>query len=655
MSRGPLGRRSTAEWSLACVLEPRVLLAFAPVGEPALANTTFPFFETHPSVAADADGDFVVVWERRSSSDGPGDIYGRRFDREFVPRGDEFLINTTTFGNQLGPKVAMDADGDFVVTWYDDTLAETVWARRFNAAGAPAGPEFQIGMPDSQADAYPSVAMDPAGNFVIAWEADIPTNPPEPYIENRVYARRFAADGSVRGPDVRVNVGGIVGETWPALAMDRDGDFVVAWHEVYTGSKLVARRFDAGGRPLTGPLIVSDAVDQPDVRAAVAMDGEGGFVVAWNDEPALGFSQGFARRYDAAGSPLGESVPLHGPPGRDPYDVALAVHPDGDAVAVWEDWPVPHRNDQQAMRGTVLRASDPQAVPGPEDFAVAQPFDGSAPFHPAVAIDGEGDAVVAWSQLPDTTRGGIFFRRYHLSPPRDLPARVERVFASSARWTAEFRRALAAQGLGDEALGLAVGGPDPAGWRLHRPRLPWRSVDRIAVRFDDDVVVSADDLKVMGRRFADYPIARAPDGSPAFSYDPATRTATWTLARPLEEDVVTVEVDGDAPRGVTDSAGLPLDGNADAAPGGDFAAAFDALAGDIIPDGVVNALDASYVKQRLNRSLANPGTGPAAYDVFADLDGDGRVNALDLAFIKQRLNRRLPTDGPAATALLFNG
>ena len=77
------------------------------------------------------------------------------------------------------------------------------------------------------------------------------------------------------------------------------------------------------------------------------------------------------------------------------------------------------------------------------------------------------------------------------------------------------------------------------------------------------------------------------------------------------------------------------------------------LGGDATQDGVVNALDLSFIKQRLNRTSTNPGSGGAVYRVFGDITADGRINALDLSGAKQRLNRRLPTGDPAATSLLF--
>ena len=92
-------------------------------------NTYTIGYQTQPGVAADADGDFVVVWhsgwvynqdgskERRFRSDLLGD--GR-------PQASEFQVNSYTTSRQSGPAVAVEADGDFVVAW--ESSARTVRA-----------------------------------------------------------------------------------------------------------------------------------------------------------------------------------------------------------------------------------------------------------------------------------------------------------------------------------------------------------------------------------------------------------------------------------------------------------------------------------------------------------------------------------------------
>ncbi|MGV2333391.1 MAG UNVERIFIED_CONTAM: hypothetical protein LVR18_04420 [Planctomycetaceae bacterium] len=53
-------------------------------------------------------------------------------------------MNTYSANNQRDAKVAMDADGDFVVTW--TSLGQEqhygIYAQRFNAAGVAQAPSF---------------------------------------------------------------------------------------------------------------------------------------------------------------------------------------------------------------------------------------------------------------------------------------------------------------------------------------------------------------------------------------------------------------------------------------------------------------------------------------------------------------------------------
>ncbi len=57
-----------------------------------------------------------------------------------VPVGSEFRANTFTVADQFLPAVAMDDDGDFVVTWTSrdqDGSSLGAYAQRYNAAGVP--------------------------------------------------------------------------------------------------------------------------------------------------------------------------------------------------------------------------------------------------------------------------------------------------------------------------------------------------------------------------------------------------------------------------------------------------------------------------------------------------------------------------------------
>ncbi|MGL5094775.1 MAG: Ig domain-containing protein, partial [Planctomycetia bacterium] len=87
-------------------------------------------------------------------------------------QGGEFLVNTHTTQGQLLPSVAMDANGDFVIACISggqDGSFSGVYAQLYNAAGVPQEGEFLVNTFTTDSQSRPSVAMDADGDFVVAW------------------------------------------------------------------------------------------------------------------------------------------------------------------------------------------------------------------------------------------------------------------------------------------------------------------------------------------------------------------------------------------------------------------------------------------------------------------------------------------------------
>ena len=60
-------------------------------------------------------------------------------------QGGEFQVNARTTGSQSLPSIAVEADGDFIVTWSDyDGYGVGIFAHRFNSAGVRQGLQFQV-------------------------------------------------------------------------------------------------------------------------------------------------------------------------------------------------------------------------------------------------------------------------------------------------------------------------------------------------------------------------------------------------------------------------------------------------------------------------------------------------------------------------------
>ncbi len=67
-----------------------------------------PHHQTHPAVAMNDDGDFVVVWRSHVADGRGGGVFARRFDADGTALGDEFKVNLSDVDvDNWSPAVAM--------------------------------------------------------------------------------------------------------------------------------------------------------------------------------------------------------------------------------------------------------------------------------------------------------------------------------------------------------------------------------------------------------------------------------------------------------------------------------------------------------------------------------------------------------------------
>jgi hypothetical protein len=95
----------------------------APVGSEFQVNSYTTSVQRFPSVAADADGGFVVVWHSVGSPGGDTSdwsIQGELFDSAGNAVAGQPQVNTYTTGRQQTPSVASSGYGDIVVVWQGD-------------------------------------------------------------------------------------------------------------------------------------------------------------------------------------------------------------------------------------------------------------------------------------------------------------------------------------------------------------------------------------------------------------------------------------------------------------------------------------------------------------------------------------------------------
>lgn len=403
------------------------------VGEFRVNNSTTSV-QSIPVVAVDADGDYVVVWHSNHVVANSYDIYARRYYRDGMPKGLEFRVNSVgTTNTQSYAEVAMDANGDFVVAWHSNQQNATngydIYARRYDSTGAALGGEFRVNASTLNTQAHPAVAMDNFGEFVVTWFSNHPGS--NGY---DIYAQRYNSAGSPVGGEFRINSGTVSTQSYPAVAMDYNGDFVVAYNSyAQTGDTnygVFARYFNIDTAALGTEFRVNTYTTGEQSGPAIAMNYSGEFVITWhsNGQISGGGYDVFAQPFKADQTKLGVEIQVNAYTTSTQSTPAVAIDHDGDFAITWQSY----GQDAALTNGIYARRYDKDAsLVGPEFLVNA--YTTNYQSFARIAMDYDGDMVATWaSSLQDGSSDGVFARQYFAAgTPRPLSAdRQSNVFTS---------------------------------------------------------------------------------------------------------------------------------------------------------------------------------------------------------------------------------
>lgn len=291
--------------------------------------------ELEPHLAVAADGSFLVVWE--GGSDADTSVFGRRFGADGTPRGDRFLLSSSTEGSQEQPTASFALDGSFVAAWVSrgPSFPDEIVGRRFDAAGQPLGPDFLVNTESAEEQHSPQVALSANGDFLIGWLT---------YLGEAAFydvqGRRFAKDGTPQGDPIRLNDEDTAGANQDdfALAMSEDGAFVVLWADrgFTTGAgRLRGQRFTAAAERVGSPFLITHPPGGDQSQPALALAADGSFFVTWVDYQQPNLWRIFGRRFAGDGTPRSDELRIDLPPAGLNVDPSVVLGRDGRGLVVW--------------------------------------------------------------------------------------------------------------------------------------------------------------------------------------------------------------------------------------------------------------------------------------------------------------------------------
>ena len=375
------------------------------VGPEVLVNTTTAGEQLDPKITALSDGGYVVTW---MSQDGSSwGIYAQRYTAAGVATGGEVLVNTTTANVQEYPAITALSDGGYIVTWssfLQDGSGYGIYAQRYTAAGVATGGEVLVNTTTASDQQNPAITALSDGGYVVTW-----TSSAQDGSGWGIYAQRYTAAGFATGGEVGVNTTTVSDQRDPSITALSDGGYVVTWMSLNqdgSGYGIYAQRYTAAGVATGGEVLVNTTTADQQLNASITTLSDGGYVVTWMsaslDESGWDV---YAQRYTAAGVATGGEVLVNTTTANSQFYPAITALSDGGYVVTWMSW-----NQDGSGYGIYAQRYTAAGVATGGEVRV-NTTTASNQQDPAITALSDGGYVVTWmSYIQDGSVYGIYSR-----------------------------------------------------------------------------------------------------------------------------------------------------------------------------------------------------------------------------------------------------
>ncbi len=350
-----------------------------------------PFYSNRWGISRDSTGNTVVTWVENNDQNYL-DVYGKRLDPNGLSLGERFKVHTdSSLDDHIFPVTASDMQGNFIIAWSDfrNGRANTdIYARRYDSNGNPYDVEQRVNDDiGSSQQSDPAVAVDGNGNIIVTW-LDF-REPSVRSVKKDIYAHRYDRNGQSLGNDFRVNeTQSLSTKAQPDITVSNDGRFVIAWWE---GPDVFVQRFDSNANPAGTPIKVNtQPTGNPERALAITGDGSGDFVIAWNDQ-RNGHCDIYYQRLAADGTPLGNNFRVnHDNSDASQWRPTITQNAFGDITITWLD----NEQGDNVMARRFTKDGGPLGPSfrvNPDIGAVDMAF-----AKPAIASDDNGNFTIVW-------------------------------------------------------------------------------------------------------------------------------------------------------------------------------------------------------------------------------------------------------------------
>jgi hypothetical protein len=339
-----------------------------------------------PQVAMDNSGNAIIVW--RQSDGSKYQIFKSEY-RGGVWTHPSFSDHISPDGqNAYNPQVAMDNNGNAIITWYQSDGSNFQIFKSEYRGGVWTYPSFSDHIsPDGQHAYNPQVAMDNNGNAIITWYQSDGS-------KDQIFKSEYRGGGWTHPSSITDHISPDgQNADYPQVAMDNNGNAIITWEQI-DGTNYQIFKSEYRGGVWTHPLSLSDNIS-PDGQTAsnpqIAMDNNGNAIIIWYQSDGSKkqiFMSEFRGDVWTHPSSLTDNI---SPDGQNAYNTQVALDNNGNAIITW------YQSDgsnlqifESEYRGNVWNH--------PSSLSDNISPDGQNADSPQVAMDNNGNAIITWHQ-----------------------------------------------------------------------------------------------------------------------------------------------------------------------------------------------------------------------------------------------------------------
>jgi len=372
------------------------------VGNEFLVNNNIAGDQKFPSVTILENGSFIITWQSAGDGNGFG-IYARIYNATGAPITNEFLVNNQTGGDQTSPDISSDKNGNFVIVWEEGT-GNDIFAKTYSSDHSPLTNGFQVNTYTTNLQSRPKVSLRNDSSFVVVWQSA-----GQDTSFDGVYGQRFWLNGSKIGNEFQVNSFTTGQQDDPAVDYSSSGDFIVVYNSEHDGSGygVFGQIFGSMGSKKGNEFQINNYTNSSQYRPDVRYTRNDDFLVVWQSIGQDGSAEGvYGQWFNRSGNKITGEYQINQYFAGEQLVAKIGMGDLHESIITWMS-----ESQDLSGWGVYARVYNQSMLPvGNETLINQETSDDQR--NPRISAIKNGYVVITWSSNQDGSGQGIYARIY---------------------------------------------------------------------------------------------------------------------------------------------------------------------------------------------------------------------------------------------------